>query len=132
MATTTATLTITSDINTDALALTTSHTLNKAGTTIGLEQTSGLAKKIYAAAQSNVTLISAGDYADNTASRVYIKNTGSSSTDYFTLELGASNIVLGRLYGQDIAWLPYEGEQDIDISSTGTNMELEFMVINEG
>lgn len=132
MATTTATLTLTSDINTDALALTTTHTLNKAGTTIGLEQTSGLAKKIYAAAQSNVTLISAGDYADNTASRVYIKNTGSSSTDYFTLELGASNIVLGRLYGQDIAWLPYEGEQDIDISSTGTNMELEFMVINEG
>lgn len=132
MATTTATLTISSDINTDALALTTTHTLNKAGTTIGLEQSSGLAKKIYAAAQSNTTLVNAGDYADNTASRVYIKNTGSSSTDYFTLELGASNIVLGRLYGQDFAWLPYEGEQDIDISSTGTNMELEFMVINEG
>jgi len=132
MATTTATLTLTSDINTDALALTTTHTLNKAGTTIGLEQTTGLAKKIYAAAQTNVTLISAGDYTDNTASRVYIKNTGSSSEDFFTLELGGSNIVIGRLYGQDIAWLPYEGEQDIDISSTGTNMELEFMVINEG
>jgi hypothetical protein len=132
MATTTATLTISSDINTDALALTTTHTLNKAGTTIGLEQSSGLAKKIYAAAQSNATLISAGDYTDNTASRVYIKNTGSSSTDYFTLELGSSNIVLGRLYGGDFCWLPYEGEQDIDISSTGTNMELEFMVLNEG
>tara|TARA_R100000734_G_C3302293_1_gene92831 strand:+ start:458 stop:856 length:399 start_codon:yes stop_codon:yes gene_type:complete len=132
MATTTATLTLTSDINTDALALTTTHTLNKAGTTIGLDQSSGLAKKIYAAAQSNTTLISAADYADNTASRVYIKNTGSSSTDYFTLELGSSNITLGRLYGQDFTWLPYEGEQDIDISSTGTNMELEFMVINEG
>ena len=132
MATTTATLTLTSDINTDALALTTTHTLNKAGTTLGLEQTTGLAKKIYATAQSNATLISAGDYTDNTASRVYIKNTGSSSTDYFTLEVGGSNIVLGRLYGQDFTWLPYEGEQDIDISSTGTNMELEFMVINEG
>ena len=132
MATTTATLTLTSDINTDALALTTTHTLNKAGTTIGLEQSSGLAKKIYAAAQSNATLISAGDYTDNTASRVYIKNTGSSSTDYFTLELGSSNIVLGRLYGGDFAWLPYEGEEDIDITSTGTNMELEFMVLNEG
>ena len=132
MATTTATLTITSDINTDALALTTTHTLNKADTTIGLEQTTGLAKKIYATAQSNATLISAGDYTDNTASRVYIKNTGSSSTDYFTLELGSSNIVLGRLYGGDFTWLPYEGEQDIDISSTGTNMELEFMVLNEG
>ena len=132
MATTTATLTLTSDINTDALALTTTHTLNKAGTTLGLEQTTGLAKKIYATAQSNATLISAGDYTDNTASRVYIKNTGSSSEDFFTLELGGSNLVIGRLYGQDFAWLPYEGEQDIDISSTGTNMELEFMVINEG
>tara|TARA_R100000935_G_scaffold17982_1_gene34793 strand:+ start:518 stop:916 length:399 start_codon:yes stop_codon:yes gene_type:complete len=132
MATTTATLTLTSDINTDALALTTTHSLNKAGTTIGLEQTTGLAKKIYATAQSNATLVSAGDYADNTASRIYIKNTGSSSTDYFTLEIGSSNIVLGRLYGQDFTWIPYEGEQDIDISSTGTNMELEFMVINEG
>jgi len=132
MATTTATLTLTSDINTDALALTTTHSLNKAGTTIGLEQTTGLAKKIYATAQSNATLVSAGSYADNTASRIYIKNTGSSSTDYFTLEIGASNIVLGRLYGQDFTWIPYEGEQDIDISSTGTNMELEFMVINEG
>jgi hypothetical protein len=132
MATTTATLTLTSDINTDALALTTTHSLNKAGTTIGLEQTTGLAKKIYATAQSNATLVSAGDYADDTASRIYIKNTGSSSTDYFTLEIGASNIVLGRLYGQDFTWIPYEGEQDIDISSTGTNMELEFMVINEG
>ena len=132
MATTTATLTLTSDINTDALALTTTHTLNKAGTTIGLEQTTGLAKKIYAAAQTNTTLISAGDYADNTASRVYIKNTGSSSTDYFTLTIASGNSVIGRLYGGDFAWFPYEGEEDIDISSTGTNMELEFMVINEG
>ena len=133
MATTTATLTISSaDLTSNPLAITTSSTLYKAGTTIGLEQTTGLSKKVYAAAQSNTTLISAGDYADNTASRVYIKNTGSSSTDYFTLEVGASNIVLGRLYGQDFTWLPYEGEQDIDISSTGTNMELEFMVLNEG
>ena len=132
MATTTATLTINSDINTDALALTTTHTANKAGSTTRLEQTTGLAKKLYAAAQSNATLINATDYADNTASRVYIKNTGSSSLDYFTLELGSSNITLGRLYGGDFAYLPYEGEQDIDISSTGTNMELEFMVIHEG
>ena len=129
MATTTATLTITSDISTDALALTTTNTLNKAGTTTGLDQTTGLAKKIYAAAQSNATLISAGSYDDNTAARLYVKNTGSSSTDYFTMELGASNIVIGRLYGQDWMWLPYEGEQDVDISSTGTNMELEYMVV---
>tara|TARA_Y100000004_G_C8734789_1_gene335782 strand:- start:53 stop:454 length:402 start_codon:yes stop_codon:yes gene_type:complete len=133
MATTTATLTISSaDLTSNPLAITTSSTLYKAGTTIGLEQTTGLSKKVYATAQSETTLISAADYADNTASRVYIKNTGSSSTDYFTLTIGAGNVVIGRLYGQDFAWLPYEGEEDIDISSTGTNMELEFMVLNEG
>ena len=133
MATTTATLTISSaDLTSNPLAITTSSTLYKAGTTIGLEQTTGLSKKVYAAAQSNVTLISAGDYADNTHSRVYIRNSGSSSTDYFTIELGSSNLVLGRLYGGDFMFIPYEGEQDIDISSSTTNMELEFMVINEG
>ena len=133
MATTTATLTISSaDLTSNPLAITTSSTLYKAGTTIGLEQTTGLSKKVYAAAQSNQTLISAGDYADDTHSRVYIRNSGSSSTSYFTIELGGSNIVLGRLYGGDFLFIPYEGEQDIDISSSDTNMELEFMVINEG
>ena len=133
MATTTATLTISSaDLTSNPLAITTSSTLYKAGTTIGLEQTTGLSKKVYAAAQSNATLISAGDYADDTHSRVYIRNSGSSSTAYFTIELGGSNIVIGRLYGGDFLFIPYEGEQTIKISSSTTNMELEFMVINEG
>ena len=133
MATTTATLTISSaDLTSNPLAITTSSTLYKAGTTIGLEQTTGLSKKVYAAAQSNTALIDAGAYADNTHSRVYIRNSGSSSTSYFTIELGGSNIVLGRLYGGDFLFIPYEGEQDIDITSSATNMELEFMVINEG
>tara|TARA_R100001460_G_scaffold30721_2_gene60597 strand:+ start:553 stop:954 length:402 start_codon:yes stop_codon:yes gene_type:complete len=133
MATTTATLTISSaDLTSNPLAITTSSTLYKAGTTIGLEQTTGLSKKVYAAAQTNATLINKDDYADNTHSRVYIRNSGSSSTDFFTIELGSSNIVLGRLYGGDFLFIPYEGEQDVDITSSATNMELEFMVINEG
>ena len=133
MATTTATLTISSaDLTSNPLAITTSSTLYKAGTTIGLEQTTGLSKKVYAAAQSNTTLISAGDYADNTHSRVYIRNSGSSSTAYFTVTIASGNSVIGRLYGGDFLFIPYEGEQDIDITSSTTNMELEFMVINEG
>jgi len=130
MATTTATLTLSSaDLSSQALSITATSTLYKAGTTIGLDQTTGLSKTKYAAAQSNATLISAGSYEDNTAGKVYIKNTGSSTTDYFTIELGASNIVIGRLYGGDWMFIPYEGEQDIDITSTGTNMELEYIVI---
>ena len=133
MATTTATLTISSaDLTSNPLAITTSYTLYKAGTTIGLEQTTGLSKKVYAAAQSNTTLISAGDYADDTHSRVYIRNSGSSSTDFFTVTIASGNSVIGRLYGGDFLFIPYEGEEDIDITSSATNMELEFMVINEG
>ena len=130
MATTTATLTLSSaDLSSQALSITATQTLYKAGTTTGLDQTTGLNKVIYAAAQSNATLISAGDYADNTAGKVYIKNVGSSTTDYFTIELGASNIVVGRLYGGDFMFIPYEGEQDIDITSTTTSMELEYIVM---
>ena len=133
MATTTATLTISSaDLTSNPLAITTSSTLYKAGTTIGLEQTTGLSKKVYAAAQSNTTLISAGDYADDTHSRVYIRNSGSSSTDFFTVTIASGNSVIGRLYGGDFLFIPYEGEEDIDITSSANNMELEFMVINEG
>ena len=133
MATTTANLTIRSaDLTSNPLAITTSSTLYKDGTTIGLEQTTGLSKKVYAAAQSNTTLISAGDYADDTHSRVYIRNSGSSSTAFFTVTIASGNSVIGRLYGGDFLFIPYEGEEDIDISSSTTNMELEFMVINEG
>jgi hypothetical protein len=133
MATTTATLTISSsDLTSSPLSISNTSTLYKAGTTIGLEQTTGLSKKVYAAAASDTTLISAGDYADNTHSRVYIRNAGTSTTDFFTITLGASNIVIGRLYGGDWLFIPYEGEQDIDITSSTTSMELEYMVINEG
>ena len=133
MATTTATLTLSSaDLSSQPLSITSTMALYKAGTTVGLDQTTGLAKKVYAAAQASATLVSAADYADNTHAKVYIKNPGASTTDYFTLEYGASNIVIGRLYGGDFIFMPYEGEQDLDISSSTTSMELEFMVINEG
>tara|TARA_R110000803_G_scaffold198927_1_gene262814 strand:+ start:332 stop:733 length:402 start_codon:yes stop_codon:yes gene_type:complete len=133
MATTTATLTLSSaDLTSDSLSLTASTTLYKAGTTIGLDQTTGLSKKVYAAAQTNATLISAGTYADDTAGRVYIKNVGSSTTEFFTISIASGNSIIGRLYGGDWLFIPYEGEEDIDISSTGTSMELEYMVIHQG
>ena len=130
MATTTATLTVSSsDLTSNALTLSVTNTLYKAGTTIGLDQTTGINKKVYAASQTNATLISAGDFDDNTANAVFIKNTGSSTTDYFTVTIASGNSVIGRLYGGDFLWIPYEGEEDLDITSTGTNMELEYMVI---
>ena len=132
MATTTATLTINSDINTDALALTTTHTLNKAGTTIGLEQSSGLAKKIYAAAQSNTTLISAGDYADNQAGKLYFKNTSTTGADtYILMEIG-TNVIIGRLFPDDWMLIPFDGTEDIKATTSANGMSYEFGIFHEG
>jgi hypothetical protein len=132
MATTTATITLSSsDLSSQALSISSSATLLKAGLTTGLDQTTGLTRKLYATAQTATTLIDAADYTDAKAHKVYIKNVGTSTTEYFTIELGASNILVGRLYGGDWMFIPYGGEHDIDIDSSDVNMHLEYMVIYE-
>ena len=132
MATTTATITLSSsDLSSQALSISSSATLLKAGLTTGLDQTTGLTRKLYATAQTAATLIDAADYTDSKAHKVYIKNVGTESTEYFTIELGASNILIGRLYGGDWMFIPYGGEHDIDIDSSDVNMQLEYMVIYE-
>jgi hypothetical protein len=132
MATTTATVTLSSsDLSSQALSISSTTTLLKAGLTSGIDQTTGLTRKLYATAQTATTLIDAADYTDAKAHKVYIKNVGTSTTEYFTIELGASNILVGRLYGGDWMFIPYGGEHDIDIDSSDVNMQLEYMVIYE-
>ena len=132
MATTTATITLSSsDLSSQALSISSTTTLLKAGLTAGLDQTTGLTRKLYATAQTATTLIDAADYTDAKAHKVYIKNVGTSTTEFFTIELGASNILIGRLYGGDWMFIPYGGEHDIDIDSSDVNMQLEYMVIYE-
>jgi hypothetical protein len=132
MATTTATITLSSsDLSSQALSISSTTTLLKAGLTAGVDQTTGLTRKLYATAQTGATLIDAADYTDAKAHKVYIKNVGTSTTEFFTIELGASNILIGRLYGGDWMFIPYGGEHDIDIDSSDVNMQLEYMVIYE-
>jgi hypothetical protein len=132
MATTTATITLSSsDLSSQALSISSTATLLKAGLTAGVDQTTGLTRKLYATAQTATTLIDAADYTDAKAHKVYIKNVGTSTTEFFTIELGASNILVGRLYGGDWMFIPYGGEHDIDIDSSDVNMQLEYMVIYE-
>lgn len=132
MATTTATITLSSsDLSSQALSISSTTTLLKAGLTAGIDQTTGLTRKLYATAQTATALIASADYTDAKAHKVYIKNVGTSTTEYFTIEIGASNILIGRLYGGDWMFIPYGGEQDIDIDSSAVNMQLEYMVIYE-
>ena len=132
MATTTATITLSSpNLSSQSLSISSTTQLLKAGLTEGLDQTTGLTRKLYATAQDATTLIDKTNYTDAKAHKVYIKNVGTSTTEFFTIELGASSILIGRLYGGDWMFIPYGGEQDIAIDSSAVNMQLEYMVIYE-
>lgn len=132
MATTTATITISSaDLTGDALSLSTTTTLTKGGTTTGLDQTTGVARKFFASAQANTNLIAAADYTAGKAHKVYIKNISTTASEYIKVELGASNLSLGFLYAGDFMFIPYDGENDIDIDTSDVNMTVEYLVIYE-
>jgi len=135
MATTTATLTISSsDLTGDALSLSTTATLTKAGSGTGLDQTTGVGRKFYATQQTDTALIAAADYTDDKAHKVYIKNTSTSNSEYVTVKIGATEV--GRLYGGDWLFLPWSADTtvtdaDIDIDTSDVNMTVEYLVIFE-
>jgi hypothetical protein len=132
MATTTASVTISSgDLTGDSLSLSSTATLTKAGVATGLDQTTGVARKFFATAQTAYNLIAAADYTADKAHKVYIKNTSTSNAEYITVEVGATNVSLGRLYGGDWMFIPYDGNSDIDIDTSDVNMTVEYLVIYE-
>ena len=130
MPTTTASITLSSaDLTGDALALTTTATLTKAGTTTGLDQTTGVGRKT-TTSTSQYTLVDKADYADDKAHKVYIKNTSSVATENIIVTIESQ--LLGRLYAGDWALLPFNGDQDIKITpSVSTDMVVEYAVIYE-
>ena len=120
MATTTATITITStDLLTDELSLATTATLTKAGTSTGVEQASGLSRKTTAVVASaslidSEVLYRADDYTADKANKVYIKNTSTTAAQYFEILItggggtaGGGVTELGRLYAGDWAFFPW-------------------------
>lgn len=130
MPTTTASITLSSaDLTGDALALTTVSTLTKAGTTTGLDQTTGVGRKTTTSV-SQYTLVDKADYADDKAHKVYIKNTSTVPTENAVITVESQ--LLGRLYAGDWCLLPYNGDQDIKITpSVSTAFTIEFLVIYE-
>ena len=141
MATTTATLSLTSsDLSSDPLSLSTTKTCYKAGTTIGLDQSTGL-NKVYLTAVTPVDIITVpgATKAGNNA-KVYIANLSTDDTEYIIVTKG--NNVIGRLYAGDYLWMPWSMREsanannhhgDITITpSVATGMWVEWTCINEG
>ena len=88
----TAQITLTSganDLVTDALALSSSASLTKAGTATALDNTTGLARKTTSFGSSGVidtiVLYRADDYTDNGANKIYLKNISTIVAEYFTV-----------------------------------------------
>ena len=135
MATTTASLTLTStDLFDDSLSISNTTTLFKAGTTIGLDQTTGLTKTYVTATQQfdPFPVVKGTTNADENG-RVYIANLSEEITEYIIVSIG--DLVIGRLYAGDFLWMPWSPKlqhvNDIEITpSVATGMHIEFMAIH--
>ena len=128
MATITATLSVNSDISDyGGPTISKTMTMTKAGSTVGLERTSGLLRKHLTAA-NEVDLIqgAAGVVADMTvsatasAAKIYIKYLEADTSKYVTLSFGnastgssltandsnGAHMEIGRLYGEEWMLIP--------------------------
>ena len=139
MATTTATINISSDIISGVpINISKTMTMNKLQSSIGLEETSGLRSKKFTS-DSAVVIIEQDEYTNTKASKVYIRNTGSSSSDYFYVAKHASAAAsdtdgetIGKLYGGNWMLIPYLADVNITVApSTADTMTLEYMVFAE-
>ena len=131
MATTTAAVTLSSDLMSANISVSASSTLMKAGTTAdGLDQIE------YA-----VVDIPTGDEYDliattptaTKASKLYVKNHSIDETYYVAITQNSQAI--GRLYGGDWMFIPadfHDAAADIAITSNGGTNKIEYALIHEG
>ena len=120
MATTTATITLSStDLLSDELALVSTATLTKAGTSTGLESVSGLSRRATLFGSSgvidSVVLYRGDDYTTSGSNKIYMKNTSVTAAEYFSVYLTGGGVLgdsdgtteLGRLYAGDWCFFPW-------------------------
>ena len=139
MATTTATLNITSDVSSSfPINISKSMTMTKAGVETGLEETTGLRTKKFTATTAAV-IVEHDELTDDKAHKLYIRNASSDKSNFFYIAYNASAAAattaetIGKLYGQDFMLMPYDGNTNITVASNGTDIQyLEYMVFADG
>ena len=132
MATTTATLTLTSpDITGHNFNMTQVATLTKAASSTGLDEFTGITSRKYATAQTDTVIVADSVYADTSvAHKVYIRNTSTGVSDHILVEL-EGNVIIGRLYPGDWMFIPYGGTLDIQVTTTAANVSIEYGVFSQ-
>mgnify|MGYP003628513677 CR=1 FL=1 len=139
MATTTATITLaSSDIADNSLSISNTMTMTTAGTTTGITETTGLArKKVASASLADLITVANTDVTAAKSAKVYIKNTSTATDKYGLIGLGDSTgtpIYIGRLYGGDWMLFPWDANSGEDITLTmndATETVIEYMVFFE-
>ena len=140
MATTTATVELTSDLLSDNISVISSSILMKAGTTAdGLDMVDYGVIDIVTGDQfdlldaDNPSQSPIAGVMANKANKVYIANHSTDETYYVTIMIDAQNV--GRLYAGDWMFIPWGAEAataDIEITaSTGTN-KIEYALFHQG
>jgi len=131
MATTTAAVTLTSDLLSDAMSVSASTTCMKAGTTAdGLDQM-----------EYGYVDLPTGDEYDliastptaSKASKLYLKNHSTDETYYVAITQNAQAI--GRLYGGDWMFIPadfHDAAADIAITANGGTNKICYALFHEG
>ncbi len=135
MATTNATIDLASDITDSSLAVSNTTELNTAGTSTGVNTMTSVTKVL--SSTNQVDLIATGSVS-TTHAYVYINNPSDDETLYFNITIGnagggsaTDTEEIGRLYGGDWMWFPWDVDDDICITtSTSDDMTVEYMVFS--
>tara|TARA_R100001463_G_scaffold4535_1_gene16803 strand:+ start:107 stop:514 length:408 start_codon:yes stop_codon:yes gene_type:complete len=135
MATTTATVSISSDITDSTINVSNTAELHTAGTTTGLNTMTSVTKVL--SSTNQVDLITTGSVS-TTHAYVYINNPSTDHTEYFNITIGNAGAgsptdteEIGRLYGGDWMWFPWDVDDDICVTpSVSTDMTIEFQVFS--
>ena len=139
MATTTATITLTSsDIADNNISISNTATLTTAGTTTGITETTGLArKKVASSSLADLITVANTDVTAAKSAKVFIHNTSTATDKYGLIGIGDSSgtpIYLGRLYGGDFMFFPWDANSGEDTTLTmidPTETVIEYMVFFE-
>ena len=141
---TTAAISITSDI-TDSISfsINESMTMHQAGTTLDLEETTGLAQRTFSGNTTQVVLLDVSTFGAITAGgavahKVYIRNTGTDKTKGFKVFLADATDdteEIGTLFGQDwmlMPWLASDANEDVMVQpSSSDKMTLKYAVFHQ-
>tara|TARA_X000001382_G_scaffold20963_1_gene12726 strand:+ start:132 stop:539 length:408 start_codon:yes stop_codon:yes gene_type:complete len=135
MAIITANVTLNTDIT--GYSASANMTMRKLGSTAGIDNATGISTKKFASTDA-VAVIEEDEVTNSKASKVYMRNTGSSKETYFHVAINASAAAdtttetIGRLYGGDWMLVPYEGATNLNVApSTANDMTLEYGLFYE-